>query len=146
MGTNAVQEIERDAPHAWDLTALPAEVGLWRARVGVVLASWDASPWAVHVVQLGVSELVGNVAKHVGDPRCRLEVLRVGGAVRVQVRDRSPDLPVIGEPSWESESGRGLWMLGEMVRLLGWTRFPGGLGKTTWFWCDLAVQGAEDDR
>ncbi|WP_052849793.1 ATP-binding protein [Streptomyces avicenniae] len=53
----------------------------------------------------------------------------------VRVEDRSPFLPVVVEPAWDSVSGRGLWMLRTMCRDFGCE--PEAGGKAVWFVLDL---------
>jgi serine/threonine-protein kinase RsbW len=90
---------------------------------------------AVAVARLGVSELLSNVVKHVADPRCLLVIAGEGSDFRITVRDRSTAAPAVTRPAWDSDSGRGLWLLREMARDLGYTCFPGG--KAVWFRCPL---------
>ncbi|WP_240796539.1 ATP-binding protein [Streptomyces sp. RFCAC02] len=113
-------------------------VETWRRTVSLVLRDWDASPDAVEVVRLGVSELLGNVARHVPDPWCRLRLVWRGGQVRVAVCDRSPVMPLIREPDWHAESGRGLWLLRSVAREFGCEPGVRG-GKTVWFLTGEAV-------
>ncbi len=84
---------------------------------------------------MGISELLANVVRHVEDPLCRLSVVLDGGLVRVLVEDRSSCVPVVSEPVWTSESGRGLWLLRAMCRDFGCEPDEGG--KTVWFAVDL---------
>lgn len=140
VGSQLAEEVRA---RGWDVTALPREIAAWRDRVSETLAGWGASEWAVHVGRVGVSELLSNVAKHVGAVwPCRLEVVRAGGAVDVRVWDRSPVLPVVSEPAWDSDCGRGLWLLGEMGADLGYA--PTGNGKWVWFSCPLAAEQGEE--
>lgn len=128
---------EPDA-YAWALTARHHDLGHWRRTVAGALLGWGGSPAAVELARLGVSELVGNVWRHVDDPRCFLALMRSEAAAVVQVFDRSPHLPVVTEPRWDRESGRGLWLLREMAGGLGFEQTSCGQGKWVWFRCDLA--------
>ncbi|WP_374203315.1 ATP-binding protein [Streptomyces sp. ST2-7A] len=74
------------------------------------------------------------------DRRCRLEVRRDGDTVRVRLFDRSRRVPAVLVPGWESESGRGLWLLREMTAALGYTCVPEG--KWVWFTVPLTTPGA----
>ena len=124
--------------YGWLLTARAAEIQQWRQAVVSVLAGWGADANAMELAAFGVSELLSNVVKHVQDPECHLRVLRLGDRVLIQVYDRAPRMPEIVKPSWDSESGRGLWLLREMADGLGWEAAPFREGKTTWFSCRLA--------
>jgi anti-sigma regulatory factor (Ser/Thr protein kinase) len=86
-------------------------------------------------VELGLSELVTNVVRHVPDRRCTVLLVRQTTGVRVEVTDGFPQLP---EPSiqldLDSEGGRGLALLDAVVGKWGVT--PWVLGhKTVWFEC-----------
>ncbi|WP_129838000.1 ATP-binding protein [Streptomyces sp. RFCAC02] len=139
--TVPVQIAERHV-FAWDLLAAFRQVETWRRTVSLVLGDWDASPDAIEVARLGVSELLTNVARHAGDPWCRLRVARRDGQVGVAVRDRSPVLPVVREPDWDSDCGRGLWLLREMCQDFGCRPVARG-GKTVWFVVPLVPEAAE---
>ncbi|MGW7294630.1 ATP-binding protein [Streptomyces xiamenensis] len=125
------------------LTADPRGIEGWRAVAGDVVRHWGGSPDAVELVRLGVSELISNVVRHVGDrPRCYLRIVLIGSEVTVQVFDRSVRIPVIGTaPCWDAEDGRGLWMLREMATRFGCERTRRGRGKIVWFTCDLSGGG-----
>ncbi|MEU8968821.1 ATP-binding protein [Streptomyces monashensis] len=86
-------------------------------------------------VELGLSELVTNVVRHVPDRRCTVLLVRQTAGVRVEVTDGFPQLP---EPllhlDLDSEGGRGLALLDAVVGKWGVT--PWVLGhKTVWFEC-----------
>ncbi|GAA3853763.1 ATP-binding protein [Streptomyces sedi] len=135
------------AKRGWALQVRPAEIEFWRQAVGRLMADWGASTAATEVVRLGVSELLANVSRHVEDQRCRLNVTRACGDVLVEVVDRSDRPPLVGKvPDWDAESGRGLWMLREMVDDFGYMPRPYAqrvarrgtvlrMGKSVWFSC-----------
>ncbi|MGN9759745.1 ATP-binding protein [Streptomyces sp. SD31] len=88
-------------------------------------------------VELGVTELVANVVRHVPDRRCEVLILRQAGAVRVEVADGCHQLPVpTPEFSASAEGGRGLLLLESVADKWGVDPVPGG-GKAVWFecWC-----------
>ncbi|MGW0610058.1 ATP-binding protein [Streptomyces sp. NPDC002788] len=92
-------------------------------------------------VELGVTELLANVVRHVPDRRCALLLLRQRTGVRVEVTDGSDELPRTPDSlDDESENGRGLLLLDAMVDKWGVSLWSGG-GKTVWFECgsDVAV-------
>jgi hypothetical protein len=86
-------------------------------------------------VELGVTELLANVVRHVPDRRCALLLLRQPTGVRVEVTDGSNRLPASPprvDP--DSENGRGLLLLDAMADKWGvsvWSE----AGKTVWFEC-----------
>ncbi|MDJ1133504.1 ATP-binding protein [Streptomyces iconiensis] len=119
--------------YTWKLTARPRELAHFRRLVKRAMDEWQQQPQVRDVVLQGVTELLSNVARHAGSPRCELTVRRVGSeAVEVSVRDVSDMLPVVSLPDWWAEEGRGLWMLREVANGLGWERLEGG-GKRVWF-------------
>ncbi|MFE1023500.1 ATP-binding protein [Streptomyces sp. NPDC058818] len=113
-----------------------------RRIVRSYLREWDLTELA-DAVELGVTELLANVVRHVPDRRCTLLLLRRagGGGVRVEVVDGSPRLPVLaGEvPDDDAEGGRGLVLLDAVVGKWGVGPGPGD-GKTVWFECEDAAE------
>jgi anti-sigma regulatory factor (Ser/Thr protein kinase) len=91
-------------------------------------------------IQLCVTELVGNVIRHVGEGvPVSVRVIRTGGRTRVEVTDPDPRaLPVFLHATADDESGRGLAVLDAVA--LRWGVGPGGSGKTVW--CELGPEGA----
>ncbi|MDQ1027152.1 anti-sigma regulatory factor (Ser/Thr protein kinase) [Streptomyces umbrinus] len=89
-------------------------------------------------VQLCVTELVGNVVRHVGEGTpVRVRVARMdgdSGRIRVEVTDPDPRaLPVLLRATGDDESGRGLALLDAVA--LRWGVERGTVGKTVW--CEL---------
>ncbi|MBW1597020.1 ATP-binding protein [Streptomyces sp. JJ38] len=121
--------------YAWEFTAAARGIARWRGEVARAVRALGGDVEAVAVARLGVSELLSNVVRHVPDTRCRMEVERVDGDVCVRVVDRSAAPPVIFEPDWDTERGRGLWLLREMVTGFGHMRVEGG--KAVWFRCPV---------
>ena len=86
-------------------------------------------------VELGVTELVANVVRHVPDRRCEVLILRQTHGVRVEVSDgwvRLPALPLELPP--DAESGRGFVLLEAVVDKWG-VEAGAEAGKTVWFEC-----------
>ncbi|WP_333753361.1 ATP-binding protein, partial [Streptomyces sp. IBSBF 2394] len=86
-----------------------------RRIVRSYLCEWDLAE-LTDAVELGVTELLANVVRHVPDRRCALLLRRRTGGdasgVRVEVSDGSPRQPVPAGPvSDDSECGRGLMLL-----------------------------------
>ncbi|MEV5171607.1 ATP-binding protein [Streptomyces flaveolus] len=87
-------------------------------------------------VQLCVTELVGNVIRHVGEGVCvRVRVARTdGGRIRVEVTDPEADaLPVLLPAMDDEEAGRGLALIDAVTLRWGVEQ---GVEKTVW--CELA--------
>ncbi|AIR98148.1 regulatory protein [Streptomyces glaucescens] len=108
-----------------------------RRIVRSFLAEWGM-PELSDAAELGVTELVANVVRHVPDRRCTVVLLRQAAAVRVEVTDGSDQVPSFSrEVSPDSESGRGLVLLDAVADKWGVDAGPGG-GKTVWFECAAA--------
>ncbi|CAL9436025.1 ATP-binding protein [Streptomyces sp. NPDC058947] len=99
------------------------------------LSAWGM-PELSDAVELGVTELLANVVRHVPDRRCEVLILRQAGGVRVEVTDGFAQLPTLppalSQP--EDESGRGLVLLDAVSDKWGVDRRRCG-GKTLWFEC-----------
>jgi anti-sigma regulatory factor (Ser/Thr protein kinase) len=85
-----------------------------------------------------VSELVTNAvdATASDDPRAQGRIrLYLGpdqGRPLLEVWDSSPDLPVLREPDFVSESGRGLCLVKSLAVEFGWYETKDKGGKTVW--------------
>ena len=120
---------ERPVHLELDLLALPKAVPELRRTVRQYLDAPCAD------VQLCVTELVGNVIRHLGEGTpVRVRVARVDGRTRVEVTDPDPRaLPVLVRATGDAESGRGLALLDAMA--LRWGVEQAVAGKTVW--CEL---------
>lgn len=111
-----------------------------RRIVRSFLREWEMAGLS-DAVELGVTELVANVVRHVPDRRCALLLLRQSGGVRVEVADGSDELPCVPVGfALDAENGRGLALLAAVTDEWGVDPEPGG-GKTVWFEC--AVEARE---
>lgn len=125
--TAAGAEVVSPPELAVELLAVPKAVPELRRAVRGHLGA------ACSEVQLCVSELLGNVIRHVGEGTpVRVRVARVEGAgVRVEVTDPDPRvLPVLLRATGEDESGRGLVLLDAVA--LRWGVEQGAASKTVW--------------
>lgn len=110
-----------------DLLAVPKAVPELRHVVRGYLG--DGCP----EVQLCVSELLGNVIRHVGEGTpVRVRLSRVAqGRTRVEVTDPDPRaLPVLLSTTGDDEYGRGLVLLDAVA--LRWGVEQGSASKTVW--------------
>ncbi|WP_129843296.1 ATP-binding protein [Streptomyces sp. RFCAC02] len=120
----------RRLTHSWLLTARREDLARFRRLASLAMREWQQAPHVTEVVLHGVTELLSNVARHVDDPRCTLELALTGGDVEVSVHDRSREVPRVTLPDWTAEEGRGLWLLSEMADELGFERTAEG--KRVW--------------
>lgn len=125
-------------PHyRMSLTVSEHSVRHIRRIVRSLLDDWELTE-LTFAVELGVSELVTNVVRHVPDRRCTLVVARQTAGVRAEVTDGSARLPCLeAELDQESQGGRGLCLLDAVVDKWGVAPSLGG-GKTVWFECGAA--------
>lgn len=93
----------RASPHA--LRDVRKDVSQYLRAAGLTSVEGD--------VLLVVTELLSNVAKHVGtDADAEIRLVPKGPvAVEVMVSDHSPSTPRVKAPDWDSESGRGMWLV-----------------------------------
>lgn len=129
-----------DIPHApqyrMQLTVGEHSVRHIRRIARSLLHEWEL-PELAFAVELGVSELVTNVVRHVPDRRCTLVLARQTVGVRVEVTDGFRQLPpVVCEMDSESEGGRGLALLDAVVGKWGVTPWSQGR-KAVWFECGV---------
>lgn len=132
MTATAVAEAETEEVEQYrhELTAFPQVIAGMRRIVGAYVCLWG---WerAADDAALCVSELLTNVRKHAESGRCVLTLQRQAGGVRVTVSDTSPALPVVREPDWTAEEGRGLALVGSVAE--DWGAVPTATGKDVWF-------------
>jgi hypothetical protein len=124
----------RARPLTVEVLAVPKAVPLLRRTVREYLGAPCAD------VQLCVSELLGNVIRHLGEgiPVTLRVTGCAGGRTRVEVTDPDPEaLPVLLRGSDEDESGRGLALLDKVS--LRWGVEQGPDSKTVW--CELPADG-----
>ncbi|MCI0690295.1 MAG: ATP-binding protein, partial [Sporichthyaceae bacterium] len=108
-----------------------------RLDAAATLRAWQLEVLAEDACVI-VDELVGNVLRHAPTTRCASVALVVDGdTVRIEVSDRSPQLPVLRSPGGWDEEGRGLQLVSGLASDLGWRRTPAG----KLVWAALAVPG-----
>ena len=109
----------------------PDQVRDVRRWLDGLLDQHGISPQDRGTVQLAASELVTNAILHAGsDAVVRVEV--GDGAIRVEVLDRSPDVPLPRDSSLAGTGGRGLQIVAAIVDEWGFRRHADG-SKTVWF-------------
>lgn len=113
-------------------------VGAAREFTAAILGRWGLADRSDDVVVV-VSELLTNALRHAvsaaDEPRSRcpvrLALLQPGPCVLCAVSDPSPATPVLREPGWFEERGRGLHVVDALSDQWGWTA-PGPAGKVVW--------------
>ncbi|MFD0688812.1 ATP-binding protein [Actinomadura fibrosa] len=98
-----------------------------RDWLGEVLGGWGQD---AYIAKLAVSELVTNVLKHTDCGTATVRVVRGSGGTVVEVFDASAVLPVAGNGDLLDEGGRGLAMVGALVK--DWGAEPRDGGKVVW--------------
>ncbi|MER5181430.1 ATP-binding protein [Streptomyces sp. NPDC002896] len=103
-----------------------------RRIVRAHLDRWGLSELS-DAAELGVTELLSNVLRHVPDRSSTVTLRCLGGdAVRIEVRDSSPELPYIRVTGdLLDEDGHGLVLLSAIADL--WDAERTATGKTVWF-------------
>ncbi|WP_037913506.1 ATP-binding protein [Actinacidiphila yeochonensis] len=132
-GAAAAEALERMGdPSAAEvrLASEPASAATARRMALSVVRRWGL-PHLAEVVELLVSELVGNAVRHTGARTFGLRMHRRRGCVRVEVRDPSRSLPCLMPVRPMDVSGRGLFLVNELSDR--WGVDLQARGKTTWF-------------
>ncbi|MCQ4083185.1 SpoIIE family protein phosphatase [Streptomyces sp. RB6PN25] len=104
-----------------------------RDEVRALLHDWNG-PEQVDAAVLMVSEMCTNVLVHTdGDAALSVTILGRPGSrsLRIEVADRSDDMPHRRSPGEMASSGRGLMLLDELAA--AWGVEPRGNGKSIWF-------------
>ncbi|WP_165966926.1 ATP-binding protein [Actinomadura sp. 7K507] len=96
-----------------------------------VLEKWGQDAYVAKVV---VSELVTNVLRHTGSATATVRVVQADRGTVVEVFDSCDVLPVAEPADPLSEGGRGLAMMGALVKEWGAQPLGGG-GKAVWALC-----------
>ncbi|WP_329390761.1 ATP-binding protein [Streptomyces sp. NBC_01716] len=125
------------------LAAVSSAVPCSRMFVRDILDRWKLGDY-IEVAELVVSELVANAVKMTGitDPEPKswdikaehvigVQLRTTNGSLFVEVWDRSMDAPVSKNPDNNTEGGRGLMLIGAMVKQWDVHRPQSG-GKDVW--------------
>jgi anti-sigma regulatory factor (Ser/Thr protein kinase) len=108
-----------------------AEDVRWARRVVVEALQGSHSGVDLDETLLLADELVSNAVIHAGGA-LELAVQAYEGRVWVEVRDASPELPVLRQPGDTEEGGRGLQIVDRLAFAWGASPLPDN-GKTVWF-------------
>jgi len=112
-----------------ELTVGPESLGRVRRIVAALLRHWRLGALADSAL-VCVTELLANVSRHVVPGECVLLLEDTSSGVRIVVSDSSARLPVVREPDWSAESGRGMLLISTVAARWGAT--PTCEGKDVW--------------
>jgi anti-sigma regulatory factor (Ser/Thr protein kinase) len=112
-----------------DFEATPEAVAAARAFVAATLAAWDLDDLA-ELAQLCTSEAASNAIRHARSA-FHLRMESADREVLVRVEDHGPGEPVLQQADYQSDSGRGMWLISRLASRWGWERTP--RGKVVWF-------------
>lgn len=93
-----------------------------------MLGRWGQDAYVAKVV---VSALLTNVLRHTGSTTATVRLVQADKGTVMEVLDSSDVLPTAGSAELLSEDGRGLVMLGALVKEWGAQPLRGG-GKVVW--------------
>lgn len=120
----------------------PVEIRLLRRAVVTQLGQWAISAVADEA-QLVVAELATNVFKHVGAGVAATLILESQpDRLRLEVHDKSHDVPSRVRPECDEECGRGLHLLAGIAA--DWGTLVTASGKAVW--CEIRVSKLCGDR
>ncbi|MFD9565242.1 ATP-binding protein [Streptomyces sp. NPDC059994] len=112
------------------LHARPEVLAAVRQAIRAHLDSWGLGHLA-DPATLCLTELLANVGKHTGSSECLLTVHHHGDRIRATVSDTTRALPVMREPDFLAESGRGLFLIEHTAH--AWGAASTSTGKEVWF-------------
>lgn len=120
-----------------------------RAALRRQLRVWRISGELAESAELLLSELVTNAVRAQvqtqgpAAPEVGVRFVWAGGRLRLEVRDASDELPVMGDAKEDEECGRGLVLVDALAS--GWGVDRDGTGKTVWVelteWREAGVVG-----
>ena len=130
-------------PSKWQVTRrLPptaASVFIARRFVTQVLTLWSVPEETSDSVELAISELATNAARHSED-LIEVHLIRTHGRLRVAVGDSDHRTPRRQDPDDASTAGRGLFLVDAISAR--WGVDSNGLGKTVW--CEFNLPSSEE--
>lgn len=120
--------------------AEPAEVPLLRKAAAAQLDQWGMRE-AAEEAELLVTELATNVIKHVGEGTSATLILELQRErLRVEVHDKSREIPSLRTADCDEECGRGLHLLAALA--VDWGTVLSAAGKAVW--CEVSLGHGRD--
>jgi anti-sigma regulatory factor (Ser/Thr protein kinase) len=111
--------------------AEPREIRLLRKAAMAQLDRWSVSEGIGEAAQLVASELATNVLRHVGAGAPGVLILEAAsGVLRLEMHDKSHDVPSRAAVEGEAECGRGLHLLAHLAD--DWGTVITASGKVVW--------------
>ncbi|WP_067491481.1 ATP-binding protein [Actinomadura hibisca] len=124
-------------PHTIEISTDPEHLHAARQWIAKTCAMLNAEP-CTYVAQLAVTELIENARQHAGDETVTVRAYVADCGPVLEVLDSSPVMPMVRELDLLAESGRGLAVVQEVSKALGWNSLAGG-GKAV-----FVVLGPDD--
>ncbi|NGO45539.1 ATP-binding protein [Streptomyces ureilyticus] len=122
--------------------AEPAEVPLLRKAAAAQLDQWGMRE-AAEEAELLVTELATNVIKHVGEGTSATLILELQRErLRVEVHDKSREIPSLRTTDCDEECGRGLHLLAALA--VDWGTVLSAAGKSVW--CEVSLDQRSNCR
>lgn len=125
----AVMGDEGTRQYRQELMADPRHFGRVRRTITAFARHWG---WGelIDPAVMCATEMLANVQRHAGSDECVLLLQSTPSGLRVVVSDDSHDLPVVREPDWSAESGRGMFLLSKTAD--AWGVEATDSGKDVW--------------
>ncbi|WP_432010675.1 ATP-binding protein [Streptomyces cucumeris] len=123
----------------FDLNVTPEQLGRIRRIITAHVRCWGQEQIIDQAVMCA-TEMLSNVERHVESSDCVLILRSSPSGVRIAVSDDSQELPVVREPDWCSERGRGMWLLSKTA--VAWGADLTDQGKDVWVELQASAKGA----
>jgi len=138
-GNTAVTADVETRQYRQKVTVDPQSLGRIRRIVVAFLRHWGLGK-LIDPAVVCVSELLANVRAHAASDECVLSLQATDFGARIVVSDTSSNLPIVREPDWSAESGRGMLLISTVAT--SWGAEPTGNGKDVWV--ELSVVASEE--
>ncbi|CUU60908.1 Histidine kinase-like ATPase domain-containing protein [Parafrankia irregularis] len=125
--------------------ALLSSVPAARAAALRTLQGWRLTAETLNTAELIVSELTANAAK--ASPADGIVAVRLtasGSSLLIEVWDSTVAPPVLRDPAYDGEDGRGLFLVNALSRRWSWRRAKSG-GKVVWAEMPADTMDLQDD-
>ena len=110
------------------------EIAAVRQGVRQLLAEWDLVELTDDIV-LVVSEMLANALHHADGGVAAIRIHRRPDAVVIEVSDHGASAPLLGQPAFDDDRGRGMFLIDRLADRWGFRRTDDG--KVVW--CEMAI-------